>query len=580
MRLGRDLVNPFGSEAYAKEELRAEIASMIIGDELGIGHDPGQHASYVGAWIKALRDDPQEIIRASSDAEKIFSYVMAFEQKLEIEQSIEPEAEKRADQGLDAAESGGNMTVTAGERIYIKVPYREKEEAKDAGAKWDRQQQSWFIPQGVDPSLFAKWLTPEGHQSVVTQDGTSETRQYLAVPYGEREVAKAAGALWDKQAKSWYVDKSADVAKVSRWMPSENGLQQYPAMSASEEFAEALRSVGCVVEGEHPVMDGNKHRIPVVGDKRGEQSGFYVGHVDGHPAGYMKNNRTGLELKWKSKGYEIDPEQKLALKAMAAAKLAARDEDIARLQRSVAERIEQQMSELSPIVGTTPYLKEKGVVPQVGALTDNEGRTTFIPVMDADGALWSMQYIQEDGTKRFAKHGRKEGCFHAVGGMNALAAAPVLVIAEGYATAATLAETLQHGTVAAFDAGNLPHVAQELHQKWPDKPIVIAGDDDRQVEANQGVNPGRQKALEAAKAVGGVAVFPVFAPGEQSQNPKMFTDFNDLSSRSILGADAVKRQVGQVISALLEGNVKASERGHSERQQEAPRQSVRRSVRR
>ena len=53
-RLGRDLANPFGSEAYAKEELRAEIASMIVGDELGIGHDPGQHAAYVKSWVKVL----------------------------------------------------------------------------------------------------------------------------------------------------------------------------------------------------------------------------------------------------------------------------------------------------------------------------------------------------------------------------------------------------------------------------------------------------------------------------------------------------------------------------------------------
>lgn len=41
-----------------------------------------------------------------------------------------------------------------------------------------------------------------------------------------------------------------------------------------------------------------------------------------------------------------------------------------------------------------------------------------------------MQYIQEDGTKRFAKNSRKEGCFHPVGGMDALRTAPAIVIAE------------------------------------------------------------------------------------------------------------------------------------------------------
>lgn len=85
-RLDRDLAHPFGSEGYAKEELRAEIASMIVGDELGIGHDPGQHAAYVGSWIKALQDEPLEVFRAAADAEKIHDYVLAFEQKQVQEQ--------------------------------------------------------------------------------------------------------------------------------------------------------------------------------------------------------------------------------------------------------------------------------------------------------------------------------------------------------------------------------------------------------------------------------------------------------------------------------------------------------------
>jgi Zincin-like metallopeptidase len=43
-RLNRDLAHPFGSEGYAREELRAEIASLILGSEVGLGYDPGQHA--------------------------------------------------------------------------------------------------------------------------------------------------------------------------------------------------------------------------------------------------------------------------------------------------------------------------------------------------------------------------------------------------------------------------------------------------------------------------------------------------------------------------------------------------------
>jgi antirestriction protein ArdC len=38
-RLNRDLGHPFGSEGYARDELRAEIASLMLGDRLGLGHD-------------------------------------------------------------------------------------------------------------------------------------------------------------------------------------------------------------------------------------------------------------------------------------------------------------------------------------------------------------------------------------------------------------------------------------------------------------------------------------------------------------------------------------------------------------
>jgi putative DNA primase/helicase len=117
-------------------------------------------------------------------------------------------------------------------------------------------------------------------------------------------------------------------------------------------------------------------------------------------------------------------------------------------------------------------------------------------------------------------HSRKEGCFHAVGGLDALAKAPALVIGEGYATASSLQQTLGFATVAAFDSGNLLPVAKALHAKFPDKPILIAGDDDRHLEATQGINPGRSKAEEAAKAVGGKALLPIFAPGEQAARPE------------------------------------------------------------
>ena len=67
----------FGSEAYAKEELRAEISAMMTGQRVGVGHDPSRGAAYVEGWLKALKDDPREIYRASSEAQKMSDHLVA-----------------------------------------------------------------------------------------------------------------------------------------------------------------------------------------------------------------------------------------------------------------------------------------------------------------------------------------------------------------------------------------------------------------------------------------------------------------------------------------------------------------------
>ena len=80
-RLNRDLSGRFGTPDYAKEELRAEIASMMLASEIGLPHTTQQHAAYVASWIKVLKEDPTEIIRASADAQKITDFVKNLEQE-------------------------------------------------------------------------------------------------------------------------------------------------------------------------------------------------------------------------------------------------------------------------------------------------------------------------------------------------------------------------------------------------------------------------------------------------------------------------------------------------------------------
>ncbi|WP_071058047.1 ArdC family protein [Pelistega sp. MC2] len=77
-RLNRLTTAMFGTQDYAKEELRAEIASMMLGQDLGISHDTSNHLSYVANWIHVIKDFPYELIKACNDAERISSYVLDF----------------------------------------------------------------------------------------------------------------------------------------------------------------------------------------------------------------------------------------------------------------------------------------------------------------------------------------------------------------------------------------------------------------------------------------------------------------------------------------------------------------------
>jgi len=130
--------------------------------------------------------------------------------------------------------------------------------------------------------------------------------------------------------------------------------------------------------------------------------------------------------------------------------------------------------------------------------------------------------------------------------------AAVLFMAIKAAEGASLSEALCFPTIAAFDSGNLRPVAMALHEKYPQKPIVIAGDDDKHLEATQGVNPGKIKAEEAARAVGGKAIFPIFAPDEHTtENAKGFTDFNDLATKSSLGREGLERLVRAVLDTAV-----------------------------
>src|SRR5215469_818093 len=86
-RLDRSTLNEsyrFGDVNYAREELRAELASVFLAAERGIPHNPEHHAAYVGYCIKALKEDKNEIFRAAHDASKATDFLLTLERDRSI----------------------------------------------------------------------------------------------------------------------------------------------------------------------------------------------------------------------------------------------------------------------------------------------------------------------------------------------------------------------------------------------------------------------------------------------------------------------------------------------------------------
>lgn len=76
-RCNRDLSGRFGSDAYAFEELVAEIGSAFVCAQTGISLDGLQHPAYVANWLRVLKNDKRAIFTASSKAKTAAEFLLA-----------------------------------------------------------------------------------------------------------------------------------------------------------------------------------------------------------------------------------------------------------------------------------------------------------------------------------------------------------------------------------------------------------------------------------------------------------------------------------------------------------------------
>lgn len=112
-RLNRFSNDAFGTKGRAKEELRAELASVYLSMETGVPFEPGQHAAYTKSWISVLKDDKHEFFRAAKDAEKITEYVISLAKKQEQEKTQKQSVEAQ----IPAAEAKQKPQVSEDQKL-------------------------------------------------------------------------------------------------------------------------------------------------------------------------------------------------------------------------------------------------------------------------------------------------------------------------------------------------------------------------------------------------------------------------------------------------------------------------------
>ncbi len=160
----------FGDVNYAKEELRAELASVFLAAERGIPHDPEQHAAYVGSWIKSLKEDKNEIFRAAHDASAAADFLLG----LERDRSIAEES-LQADSAVDR-DTSSSATLSELEQEAAKLD-RDREQLDETAPDRSATTQDTRQPNGA-PTKGDRSLADE--RALATAALGNNARTYLA----------------------------------------------------------------------------------------------------------------------------------------------------------------------------------------------------------------------------------------------------------------------------------------------------------------------------------------------------------------------------------------------------------------
>jgi putative DNA primase/helicase len=154
-----------------------------------------------------------------------------------------------------------------------------------------------------------------------------------------------------------------------------------------------------------------------------------------------------------------------------------------------------------------------------------------IPVYSISGQIQTIQFIYEDGFKKFQEGAPVSDGFLILGKKFSN---PIRLV-EGWATGCTVHEILkERSVIVTFTCHNMKKIAYILKKRFPSFEQIIFADNDFQKEKNYGL----LAAYEIQARIGAKVIYPIFP---QDNAKKIQSDFNDLAC--VAGFDEAKKQI-------------------------------------